>query len=67
MAQKDYDGDLQMFREAPRDVDMRRLVFMRFLVEKGRLEHPAIGPAAGPLVAFADQDAMRRSNLTLAA
>jgi hypothetical protein len=45
-----YDGNLQMFVEEPRDVDLRRLGFVRWLVENDRLEHPAIGPSTGELV-----------------
>jgi hypothetical protein len=47
---KNYDGDLQMFRETPKAVDLARLTFLRWLVEQGRLEHPPAGPPSGPLV-----------------
>lgn len=46
-----YDGDLRMFREAPRPVDLARLRFLRWLAEQGRLEHPAAGPPSGELAA----------------
>jgi hypothetical protein len=46
-----YDGDLEMFREAPRPADLARLRFLRWLVERGRLEHPAAGPSSGELAA----------------
>ena len=44
-----YDTSLQMFVEEPRDPDLRRLGFMRWLVENNRLEHPVIGPATGEI------------------
>ena len=46
-----YDGDLRMFREAPRPVDIGHLRFLRWLAEHGRLEHPAAGPPSGELAA----------------
>ena len=48
---KSFDGDLKMFRESPRAVNMDRLRFLRWLVERGRLEHSPAGPSSGP---FAD-------------
>jgi hypothetical protein len=45
-----YDTALQMFVEEPRDPDLRRLTFLRWLVDNNRLEHPAVGPASGELV-----------------
>jgi len=44
-----YDGDLEMFREDPKPVDLARLRFLRWLAEQGRLEHPAAGPPSGEL------------------
>jgi hypothetical protein len=49
-----YDGTLQMFVHAPKDVDMRRLVFMRWLAEHGKLEHAIAGASSGPLAASAE-------------
>jgi hypothetical protein len=46
-----YDGDLWMFRETPRPVDIDRLRFLRWLAEQGRLEHPVAGPLGGELAA----------------
>ena len=46
---KAYDGDLKMFRETPRPVDMARLHFLRWLAEQGRLEHLPAGPSSGEL------------------
>lgn len=45
-----YDGTLQMFVQTPREVDMRRLAFLRWLAEHGKLEHAAAGPSSGPFV-----------------
>jgi len=38
-----------MFVEAPHDVDLERLKFLRWLVETGRLGHGTAGPPAGEL------------------
>ena len=53
-----YDTNLQMFVEEPRDPDLRRLSFMRWLVENNRLEHPAIGPATGEIAALLAEEAL---------
>jgi len=45
LQQRNYDGDLQMFVDPPREPDMARLTFLRWLVERRRLEH---GPAGAP-------------------
>jgi hypothetical protein len=50
-----YDTALQMFVEEPREPDLRRLTFLRWLVENNRLEHPAVGPACGDLVVVVAQ------------
>lgn len=52
-----YDGDLQMFVLAPRDPDGRRLRFLRWLAEQGRLEHAVAGPSTGPLAARTSKSA----------
>ncbi len=44
-----YDGDLQMVREKPREINVAHLRFLRWLVEQGRLEHPPAGPPSGEL------------------
>lgn len=51
-----YDSALQMFVEEPREIDLRRLSFMRWLIENNRLEHEAVGPASGELVVQAEAD-----------
>ncbi len=38
-----YDTALQMFVEETREPDLRRLTFLRWLAEKGRLEHSIAG------------------------
>ena len=43
-----YDGELQMFVEEPREPNYEHLRFLRWLVERGHLEHPIIGPPTGP-------------------
>lgn len=45
-----YDSALQMFVEEPREPDMNRLTFLRWLVENDRLEHGVTGPASGEFV-----------------
>ena len=39
-----YDGELQMLVEEPRDASLEHLHFLRWLAERGRLEHPVAGP-----------------------
>jgi hypothetical protein len=51
-----YDGDLRMFRETPRPVDIDHLRFLRWLAEQGRLEHPAAGPPSGELASARDAE-----------
>jgi hypothetical protein len=46
-----FDGDLEMFRERPKPVNLAALRFLRWLAEQGRLEHPTAGRASGPLAA----------------
>lgn len=43
---KSFDGDLQMFCEASKPVNMAHLRFLRWLVEHGRLEHLPARPSA---------------------
>lgn len=50
-----YDTALQMFVEETREPDLRRLSFLRWLVENNRLEHPVIGPASGEFVVLSAQ------------
>jgi hypothetical protein len=42
-----YDGDLQMFRDATREPNRAQLTFLRWMAEHGRLEHEVSGPATG--------------------
>ena len=41
----DYDPDLQMVVEQPREADPTHLGFLRWLVERDRPDHPMAGPA----------------------
>jgi hypothetical protein len=50
-----YDSALQMFVEEPREPDMNRLTFLRWLVENDRLEHGVTGPASGEFVVLKAQ------------
>ena len=45
---KSFDGDLKMFRDNDRPVNMACLRFLRWLAEQGRLEHGIAGPSSGP-------------------
>jgi hypothetical protein len=45
---KSFDGDLKMFRDGDRPVNMAALQFLRWLAERGRLEHGIAGPSSGP-------------------
>jgi hypothetical protein len=62
-----YDGDLQMFVEEPHDVKRAHLGFLRWLVERRRLEHSISGPPSGalaepPSVRFQTGPACRRGS-----
>jgi hypothetical protein len=48
-----YDSALQMFVEEPREPDLARLTFLRWLVERGRLDHGPAGAPSGELAALA--------------
>jgi hypothetical protein len=43
----DYDSDLRMYRAAPRPLDVAHLRFLRWLADRGRLEHAPAGPPSG--------------------
>ena len=45
-----YDGGLQMFVAEAHEPDLARLAFLRWLGERGRLEHPVYGPSSGQFV-----------------
>jgi len=42
-----FDPELQMFADQPREPDLTHLQFLRWLGERGRLEHDPLGPAGG--------------------
>jgi hypothetical protein len=48
-----YDGDLEMFCEEPKAINIAHLRFLRWLIEQGRLEHLPAGPPSGELAAMA--------------
>jgi hypothetical protein len=50
---RQYDGDLQMFRDEEREPDREILSFLRWMVEQGRLEHEVYGPSCGEYAAEA--------------
>ena len=47
-----YDAELQMFVEQPHEADLARLRFVRWLVERGRLEHEVAGDPSGEYARF---------------
>jgi hypothetical protein len=49
-----YDGDLMMFRDSTKPIDMARLGFWRWLDEHGRVEHMPAGPSVGELAMAKD-------------
>ncbi len=46
-----YDNTIQMYVEGVREPDMRHLHFLRWLAERGALEHEIAGPSSGALIA----------------
>jgi len=51
-----YDTNLQMFIEDRCQPDMRRLRFLRWLAEGGRLEHEIAGAPSGELCTLLEPD-----------
>jgi hypothetical protein len=45
-----YDGELQMFRDAAHEPSREALRFLRWMAEQGRLEHEVSGPSSGEYV-----------------
>ena len=45
-----YDAELQMFMEPPRDPVRAHLGFLRWLAERGQLEHATAGAPGGDYV-----------------
>ena len=60
-----YDGDVQMFVQRPREIDLAHLRFLRWLAVRGHLEHEPVGRSYGVYalddVVFAQTDPMRRN------
>jgi len=44
----EYDGEVQMFVERRRELDPAHLRFLRWLAERGSLEHAPAGRSSGP-------------------
>lgn len=44
-----YDSDLQMFVQEAKPIQLHRLGFLRWLAERGLLEHEIAGEPSGPL------------------
>jgi hypothetical protein len=49
-----YDTELQMFTETPRDPGRAHLAFLRWLAERGQLEHATAGAPGGEYVSDED-------------
>ena len=49
-----YDGNLQMFCEPIHDPDLTMLRFLRWMAERGMLEHEIAGQSAGEYAGQAD-------------
>ena len=62
-----YDAALQMFTREPREIDLAHLRFLRWLGERGRLEHGPSGPPSGPELFRAMADARLCAGRDLAA
>ena len=45
-----YDNNIQMCVEDVREPDMQHLRFLRWLAERGALEHEIAGPSSGALI-----------------
>ena len=46
-AGSDYDGEVQMFVQRPREIDLAHLRFLRWLAVRGYLEHAPAGQSCG--------------------
>jgi len=53
-----------MFIQTPREVDVLRLAFLRWLAEQGKLEHAAAGPSSGPFAKVVEP--MQQPSLSVA-
>ncbi len=51
-----FDGDLQMFRETAKPVNMAHLEFLRWLIEHGRLDQAPAQPADGEATEAAESN-----------
>jgi len=59
-----YDGEVQMYVQRPREIDLAHLRFLRWLAVRGYLEHAPAGQSYGvyarDLAALAQTDAVPR-------
>lgn len=51
-----YDPELQMFAEPPRDPGVEHLGFLRWLADQGKLEHETMGAPVGKYAASDERD-----------
>jgi hypothetical protein len=56
----DYDSEVQMFVQRPREIDLGHLRFLRWLAVRGSLEHEPAGPPYG--VYARDDDVRARTH-----
>lgn len=47
-----YDAALQQFREQPKAIRLPHIQFLRYLADRGRLEHYPAGPPSGHVAAL---------------
>ena len=58
----DYDGEVQMYVQRPREIDLAHLRFLRWLAVRGYLEHAPAGRSYGVYATvLAQTDPVRRS------
>ena len=58
---RDYDGEVQMFVEKRREIDLAHLRFLRWLAERGNLEHVPVGWSYGAYARADDERARTES------
>jgi hypothetical protein len=62
-ARGDFDSDLQMFVVPTREPDLERLRFLRWLAERGCLEHAPVGPPSGAYASTTPGVSARRADV----
>jgi len=67
-AGSDYDSEVQMFVQRPREIDLAHLRFLRWLAVRGYLEHAPAGRPEGvyarDAAVLAQTDSVRRGTAT---